>query len=89
MAPEDRSDRINPARLEHVWAQVAGDIRADIDKRRLRSGEKLPAEVELAAQYGVARMTVRRAITELVSEGYLVVLRGRGTYVAQASKPAR
>jgi hypothetical protein len=38
---------------------------------------------QLAAQYGVARLTVRRAIRELVDEERLVILRGRGTYVKQ------
>lgn len=80
---EDRSDRIDPARLMHVWAQVADDIRGDIQAGKLPPGAKLPAETDLATRYGVARMTARRAIAELVSEGLLVVLRGRGTYVAE------
>jgi GntR family transcriptional regulator len=42
---------------------------------------RLPGELELAEQYGVSRDTIRRAIQELVSEGRLVVLRGRGTFV--------
>jgi DNA-binding GntR family transcriptional regulator len=50
---------------------------------RLAPGAKLPGEIELAAQYGVARLTVRRAIRELVAEERLVILRGRGTYVKQ------
>ncbi|MGD0706158.1 MAG: GntR family transcriptional regulator [Trebonia sp.] len=33
--------------------------------------------------YGVSRDTIRRAIQELVSEGRLVVLHGRGTFVVQ------
>lgn len=48
----------------------------------LSSGAKLPNELELADQYGVARLTVRRAIKDLVGDGLLVVVRGRGTFVA-------
>ena len=80
---EDRSGRINPAALAYVWAQVADDIRADITAGRLRPGEKLPSEIDLAERYGVARMTVRRAIADMVEHGELVVLRGRGTFVAE------
>lgn len=80
---EDRSDRINPAALAYVWAQIADDIRADIRAGTLRPGERLPAEVDLADMYGVARMTVRRAIADLSDKGEVVVLRGRGTYVAE------
>jgi GntR family transcriptional regulator len=42
---------------------------------------RLPGELELADQYGVSRDTIRRAIQELVSEGRLLVLHGRGTFV--------
>jgi GntR family transcriptional regulator len=80
---EDRSRRIDPARLSYVWAQIADDIRADIASGALSPGAQLPAEIELADSYGVARMTVRRAIADLVEKGELVVLRGRGTYVAE------
>jgi DNA-binding GntR family transcriptional regulator len=83
MTLDDRSGRIDHAKPEHIWAQVAADIRADISAGQLAPGAKLPGEIELAAQYGVARLTVRRAIRELVDEGRLVILRGRGTYVKQ------
>jgi GntR family transcriptional regulator len=78
---DDRSGRIDRTKIEHVWAQVAADIRADIETGELAAGHRLPNEDELAAQYGVARMTVRRAISVLVADGLVVVLRGRGTYV--------
>lgn len=81
MALDDRSGRIDRTKIEHVWAQVADDIRTDIDSGELASGHRLPSEDELAVQYGVARMTVRRAIDKLVSENKVVRLRGRGTYV--------
>jgi GntR family transcriptional regulator len=85
MTLDDRSGRIDHTKPEHIWAQVAADIRADITTGRLAPGAKLPGEIELATQYGVARLTVRRAIAELVAEQRLVVLRGRGTYVRQAA----
>jgi DNA-binding GntR family transcriptional regulator len=83
MTLDDRSGRIDRTKPEHIWAQVATDIRADITAGRLAPGARLPGEVELAARYGVARLTVRRPIRELVSEERLVILRGRGTYVKQ------
>ena len=77
----NRRDRIDPSAQVYVWAQVAGDIRADITTGRLRPGAKLPTELELSETYGVARNTIRRAITELVSDGLVIVMRGRGTFV--------
>ncbi len=47
-------------------------------------GERLPSERELAARWGVARMTVRKAIERLIEEGRLERRHGSGTYIAQA-----
>ncbi|HEY3201823.1 MAG TPA: GntR family transcriptional regulator, partial [Actinomycetes bacterium] len=43
-------------------------------------GERLPSERELAARWGVARMTVRKAIERLIEEGRLERRHGSGTY---------
>lgn len=53
-------------------------------------GEKLPPERELASMLGVSRDTLREAIGELVSSGYLLSKRGRygGTFAADPLPPA-
>lgn len=43
---------------------------------------RLPAEQELALEYGVSRGTVKQAITELVQQGLLYRVQGKGTFVA-------
>jgi len=52
----------------------------------LEPGERLPAERELCEQLGIARSTLRQALTALVQSGHLVATRGRagGTFVAAA-----
>ena len=65
-----------------LYAQFAGYIRQRIENRELSAGAKLPSLHELAAQYGVARVTARQAVQLLVMEGLLVSSQGRGTYVA-------
>lgn len=47
-------------------------------------GSKTPSENQLAQQYNVSRMTARRALTELVNEGYLLRVQGAGTFVADS-----
>jgi GntR family transcriptional regulator len=82
---DDRSSRIDPFSGVHVWRQVASDIEADITASRLRPGDKLPAEQELAELYGVARTTVRRAMDDLRTRGLVVTAHGRGTFIKPAS----
>src|SRR5919199_1570900 len=45
-------------------------------------GALIPSEVELCREFGVSRTTVRKAVSDLAYEGRLVVVQGKGTYVA-------
>jgi GntR family transcriptional regulator len=81
MSLDDRSDRINHGSSRSVPTQVAADIEADIDAGKLAPDTRLPSEAELAGQYGVARVSVRRAIEQLRERGKVITFQGRGTYV--------
>ena len=85
MSLDDRSDRIDHDSPVTVTVQVVADIEADIDAGRLTPKTRLPSELELAAQYGVSRVSIRRAIAVLRERGKVVTTHGRGTYVV---KPA-
>ena len=82
MSLEDRTGRIRHDSATPVTIQVAADIEADIDAGRIAPDTRLPSEAELAVQYGVARVTVRRALEQLRERGKVVTVHGRGTYVA-------
>jgi len=83
MAWDNRADRIDHEGPRFVWQQIADDIAADIRSGVLPANSRLPSEQTLGDEvYGVARATVRRAIASLVEDGLLVVLHGRGTFVA-------
>jgi len=86
MSLDDRRDRIDHRMPRLLWVQVADDLRADITSGALPPGTRLPSEAELAAQYGVSRVTVRRATSTLAEEGLLVVLHGRGTFIVEAPR---
>lgn len=48
-------------------------------------GDRLPTEDALIAEFGVSRITVRRAVHNLVSRGLVVTRRGQGTFVASTN----
>ena len=50
-------------------------------------GTQFPSEVDLAAQFGVSRVTVRNALAMLERDGLIERRRGSGTYVADRSEP--
>ena len=64
-----------------LYEQIMMMLRERLDNHVLDAGEKLPSEAELCKSYGVSRITVRRAIDELVEEGYLEKKQGKGTFV--------
>ncbi|WP_395109761.1 GntR family transcriptional regulator [Actinomadura sp. SCN-SB] len=68
---------------EYVYVQLADHIAALITSGHLRPGAKLPSERDQAEEYGVAYLTVRRAMQELRERGLIVTVVGRGTYVSR------
>ncbi len=66
--------------------QVADELESRVANRRYSSGEQLPTEPELCAEFGVSRTTVREAVARLEATGLLVRRRGLGTYVAENAR---
>jgi DNA-binding GntR family transcriptional regulator len=66
----------------HLWEQVVQHIEARIKAGDLAPRDRLPAEVKLAAEYGVAVNTVRRAVQELRDRGLVVTRPPAGTFIA-------
>jgi GntR family transcriptional regulator len=69
--------------------RIRDDLVAEIESGALGGRERLPGEVELAARYGVTRMTVRQALNGLVNDGLLIRRRGVGTFVAHNAAQLR
>lgn len=65
-----------------IYMQIAEELKQRIENGGFESGAAIPSERNLTEQYGVSRMTVRQAITDLVNAGLLYRERGRGTFVA-------
>jgi DNA-binding FadR family transcriptional regulator len=76
-----------PIRVEPAYRKVAAALLDRITTRTLNPGERLPAETELARQFGVHRGTVREALRELETNG--VLKRERGSKLMMVTRPAR
>jgi GntR family transcriptional regulator len=63
--------------------QIKEDVLLHLRSGRWPPGFELPSEESLCKHYGVSRGTLRRAVSDLVSEGYVERYRGRGTFVSQ------
>ena len=68
--------------------KIVRDIKQKILSGALRTGDRLPAERELAEKYKVSRITIRNAISRLVYLGFLQTLPQSGTFIADFKKNA-
>lgn len=76
------STRIRPIKRSGLADQVVSRVRALIEDRSYRVGERLPPEPDLSSMFGVGRSTVREAMRVLASRGLVDVRHGEGTFVA-------
>lgn len=65
------------------FQQIKALVRDKVRAGEWSVGERIPSEIDLATAFGVARMTVNRALRELTDEGALERVAGVGTFVAQ------
>src|SRR5690242_21846163 len=73
-----------PVRSQTAFEETLDRLGNAIKLGLLQPGTRLPAERELCEQLGIARSTLRQALTALVQSGHLKAVRGRGggTFVA-------
>lgn len=66
-----------------LYQQLMSRLKNDIVAGVYAPGARIPSEQLLCDTYGVSRVTVRKAMLDLVQEGLLVRRQGKGTFVAQ------
>jgi GntR family phosphonate transport system transcriptional regulator len=69
------------AERDSFWSRIAQDLATAIGQGLYAPGIKLPSEHQLAAQFGVNRHTIRRALAHLGQGGLVRSTQGSGTYV--------
>jgi GntR family transcriptional repressor for pyruvate dehydrogenase complex len=80
---EDKLKLFKPVKKMKIYEEIVAKVKDMIEEGRLKSGEKLPGERELAEVFHVSRSSVREALRSLESHGYLESRQGDGTYIAR------
>lgn len=68
-----------------VYQRLYKDLRSSVESGLYGPGEQLPTEQELSMSYEVSRQTVRRAFQDLVAQGLVYRVPGRGTFATGLS----
>jgi DNA-binding GntR family transcriptional regulator len=68
-----------------AYQALAQELRRELSEGAYAHGRQLPTEAELSAAHGVGRQTVRRALQDLVAEGLVYRVRGRGTFATPST----
>ncbi len=75
-------------RASRLYQQIVEQIEQSIRSGGLKPGDQLPAERDLAQQFGVSRTAVREAVKALCEKGLVEAVPGRGTFVVDATPQA-
>ena len=78
-----RSQKQVPLHLD-----ISEQIHQQIIDKRYQPGDKLPSERELVEEWKVSRITIRRAIANLVQQGLVTTYQGKGAFVTKQGKVA-
>ena len=74
--------RLNEGLRVPLYFQMKQDLLMRISADEFPD-KKLPAECQLCEEYGVSRVTVRQALAELERDGYIIKMRGKGTFIVR------
>src|SRR3989441_4879639 len=75
-------------RTSRLYEQIVQQVEESVRKGVLKTGDKLPAEREMAEQFGVSRTAVREAVKALREKGLVEAYSGRGTFVTDGTSQA-
>ncbi|MCR2821477.1 GntR family transcriptional regulator [Lederbergia panacisoli] len=66
-----------------LYHQLKELLKESIEKDGVKPGDKMPSENELCTQFNISRNTAKKAIEDLVQEGVLKRIKGKGTFIAK------
>ena len=81
----EREMGIEPIKSTRIYEAIVRQVKAMIAEGRLKSGDRLPPERDLAEKFVVSRTSVREALRALESLGLIEIRPGEGTFVREVS----
>jgi GntR family transcriptional regulator, transcriptional repressor for pyruvate dehydrogenase complex len=87
-APQGDKLVYKTVRTARLYEQIVQQIEESILKGALKPGDQLPAERELAQNFGVSRTAVREAVKALREKGLVEAYSGRGTFITNGTSQA-
>ena len=76
-------NELDPQSIVPLYKQLKDLLLQEIKEGIYKANQKIPTELELSEKYQISRMTVRKALAELVEEGVLAKKQGKGTFVQE------
>jgi len=68
-----------------MYRYIMNDIKKRIEAGELKPHDPLPTQIELAKQYNTSEITSRRALSDLMQEGYVYRIRGKGSFIQETA----
>jgi GntR family transcriptional regulator, arabinose operon transcriptional repressor len=66
-----------------LYEQIENDIKEKIERGELKPGQQIASQHDMAKEYNVSLITVKKALSDLVADGTLFTRQGKGTFVAE------
>lgn len=76
---------INSSSMVPIYEQIMDQIKTLIRKGELRENDLLPSVRGLSKELKISALTVKKAYDNLESEGFIVTVHGKGSYVAETN----
>ncbi len=86
---EHEGPRFAPRGRRLVYVQIADELARRIEDGTYPAEGRLPAELDLVAEFGSSRESVRRAVAELRRRGLIETVKGKGSYVLPGNERRR
>ena len=85
---DDQAIELGPIKSTRIYEEIVRQVKQLIAEGRLKTGDRLPPERELAEKFVVSRTSVREALRALESLGFIEIRAGEGAFVREVSVDA-